>query len=574
MRYYKSVVKIVFCLFAVCLISLNGDYRVKAANAVSINKIPNNKITLLKGKSKSIKCSSVKCKVTNNNKKIVKISKKGKIITIKGVKRGKASFYVTQNGKKKKIQVVVQEPVAKIKINNTINTMYVGDTLKLSVTVTPANAGNKTIIWTASNNNVTIDSNGNVKANKCGKCEIKASSTDGSNKSAKIIITISEKNNIDSISVFKDEVFRLELKQPYKLTKNDIACSIKTFSDSPRPFMLQVVKIHTNDNKVYYIDLNTSQHKEGAYFIKTSDLVGNILVFTINGLNGTDSRTKYEYFVPEREYKEQIFYFKTNTEIYDYTYDYYFTNDTYECEISGDIPEGLIIKEKDKNLYFTGKVEEPGFYEVIAKFTFSRGQTAVLKAKIIVESDDEITVEQKEDCVTEDSFGRIYAAKAIYVCGGSGQYEYEILSDNIDSSKVSVMGWFASSYAEIIIDYVDEERVTDEIEVKIYDAKDESIYTIVKLNIQIKPGAKARHLYTVDSDGKANKDARVTLYNNENGRKYTSYNDCTVAYPLEAKYDIIIRTKDNLIVYNNVSLDDVFQHEEKDGCIYYYTQID
>ncbi len=89
--------------------------------------------------------------------------------------------------------------VSSITLNKTSSTLYVGmvdgdvvgDTISLVATVKPANADNPDLVWSSSNESVaTVDIYGNVTAIAPGTAVIKASSTDGSNKSASCTVTV------------------------------------------------------------------------------------------------------------------------------------------------------------------------------------------------------------------------------------------------------------------------------------------------------------------------------------------------------------------------------------------------
>ncbi|MCR5602152.1 MAG: Ig-like domain-containing protein, partial [Lachnospiraceae bacterium] len=72
--------------------------------------------------------------------------------------------------------------VTGISLNKSAVSMYPNETFKLSATVSPAGAGNKTVSWSSSDTGVaTVDANGNVKA--------KAAGTDGSAATATITAT-------------------------------------------------------------------------------------------------------------------------------------------------------------------------------------------------------------------------------------------------------------------------------------------------------------------------------------------------------------------------------------------------
>lgn len=81
--------------------------------------------------------------------------------------------------------------VSGISVMPTSLTMTVGDTELLSVSVSPSNASNKTIIWTTDNADVAIVKDGAVTAMGEGSATVTAKSDDGG-KTATCIVTVSE----------------------------------------------------------------------------------------------------------------------------------------------------------------------------------------------------------------------------------------------------------------------------------------------------------------------------------------------------------------------------------------------
>ncbi len=80
--------------------------------------------------------------------------------------------------------------VQSVKLNKTAITKKVGETEQLTATVLPANATNKNVTWTSSDNTVaTVDTNGKVTAKKVGTAKITVTTQDG-NKKAECIITV------------------------------------------------------------------------------------------------------------------------------------------------------------------------------------------------------------------------------------------------------------------------------------------------------------------------------------------------------------------------------------------------
>ena len=70
-------------------------------------------------------------------------------------------------------------------------TVSVGKTLQATATVKPGNATNKKVTWKSSDESIaTVDANGVITAKKAGKVVITATSTDGTDKSGNVEITV------------------------------------------------------------------------------------------------------------------------------------------------------------------------------------------------------------------------------------------------------------------------------------------------------------------------------------------------------------------------------------------------
>ena len=72
-------------------------------------------------------------------------------------------------------------------------TVSVGKTLQATATVKPGNATNKKVTWKSSDESIaTVDANGVITAKKAGKVVITATSTDGTDKSGSVEITVTD----------------------------------------------------------------------------------------------------------------------------------------------------------------------------------------------------------------------------------------------------------------------------------------------------------------------------------------------------------------------------------------------
>ena len=97
------------------------------------------------------------------------------------------------------------QKVTGISINpSSTQTKNIGETFKITATVSPSDANNKSLNWSSSNTSVaTVDSNGNVKCLVAGTTTITATAADGSGKSASLSLTV--RNPINSLILDKDQ---------------------------------------------------------------------------------------------------------------------------------------------------------------------------------------------------------------------------------------------------------------------------------------------------------------------------------------------------------------------------------
>lgn len=183
---------------------LNTNAAVKAKKITMAKKA-----TLEVGAKKKLKVTvkpaKAKVKITfrTSNSRIAKVNSKG---VVKGVKAGQATITAKAKvGKKvlkakQKITVkkkAKQTPAA-IKITSlTVKkydvTINEGNIETMAVTVLPANATNKKLQYTTSDNNVaTVDNKGVITAIAQGSCKVTAETMDGSNRSISVNVTVTK----------------------------------------------------------------------------------------------------------------------------------------------------------------------------------------------------------------------------------------------------------------------------------------------------------------------------------------------------------------------------------------------
>ena len=134
---------------------------------------------------------------TSSNANVASVDANGKV-TAKGV--GTATITATTaNGKTATCKITVAETaVTGITFDKTAASMNVDETMTLTATVAPANAGNKTLTWFSNNESVlTVDANGKVTAKGAGKATITAKSTNG--KIATCVITVVDPSSYEVV---------------------------------------------------------------------------------------------------------------------------------------------------------------------------------------------------------------------------------------------------------------------------------------------------------------------------------------------------------------------------------------
>lgn len=118
--------------------------------------------------------------------------------------------------------------VSGVALNKKVVTINVGKTVTVKATVTPANADNKTLVWTSSNTKIATVSNGVVKGVKAGRVIITAKTTDDSNISATCTVTV--KQPVTRISLSKKATMYTGKKLTLKAKVNPANASNKALT--------------------------------------------------------------------------------------------------------------------------------------------------------------------------------------------------------------------------------------------------------------------------------------------------------------------------------------------------------
>jgi len=127
---------------------------------------------------------------TSSNNNVATVDQNG---IVRGTGTGTATITVACGGKTASFKITVNgvKRVASVRLNATTKKVSKGSELKLTATITPANASNKELVWTSSNPRIAkVDQNGNVKTVKTGTALITVTSKDGSKRATcKVTVT-------------------------------------------------------------------------------------------------------------------------------------------------------------------------------------------------------------------------------------------------------------------------------------------------------------------------------------------------------------------------------------------------
>ena len=158
------------------------------STSITLKNIRNYKLTATVSPSNA---SNKTITWTSSNGNVAKVDQNGNVTA---VNEGTATITAkSNNGKIATCKVTVINPasvaVSSVGLNSTSITLKNIRNYKLTATVSPSNASNKTITWTSSNSNVArVDVNGNVTAVNAGTATITAKSNNGKTTTCKVTV--------------------------------------------------------------------------------------------------------------------------------------------------------------------------------------------------------------------------------------------------------------------------------------------------------------------------------------------------------------------------------------------------
>lgn len=249
----------------------------KKVEAVKLNV---NEITLDTGKDYQLEytvepkdAANKEVKFTSSDASVASVDSKGKV---KALKEGTATITVTTvdgNFKDtclvKVTQAVETIKVSSVRLDKRYLTMNAGETYKVNASVYPANATNKTIEYSSSDERVaTVDSEGNITAKKQGYVYIYAKTADG--PSAYVYVTVR--------AVYKPAIVKVtnvSLDKRY-LTMNEGESTAVVASVYPQNATDKTINYSSSNESVATVDKNgnITAVKEGYAYIYAKSVDG------------------------------------------------------------------------------------------------------------------------------------------------------------------------------------------------------------------------------------------------------------------------------------------------------------
>lgn len=203
---------------------------VKIPTVVKVSRVSLNKNDLAltsKGQSYQLSASvapsnasNKSVKWTSGNPKVATVSSSGKVTAVANGNTTITATAADGSGKKDICAVTVNIPkpadptptptpsvvkVSSVSLNpSSLSLTKKGQTARLSATVSPSNATNKSINWSSSNSNVATVNNGVVTAVGNGSATITATAADGSGKRASCSVTVNiptTPSNVETVNI-------------------------------------------------------------------------------------------------------------------------------------------------------------------------------------------------------------------------------------------------------------------------------------------------------------------------------------------------------------------------------------
>jgi len=408
--------------------------------SVKVTNLPAKTLTLKKGKSKvlKVKVETTKKSVSkeytfkSSKKKVVSVVAKGKNVKVKGLKKGTSKITIASkvNPKKKTvIKVTVGNPVKKVAFNASSASLYQGDVYQLTPIISKKKASNKKVIFKSSNESVAkvTKKKGLVTAVAPGKATITAVAADGSGKKAKFTVTVKQPNTVSSINIVNDIFVEITLKEAQKLTKDNFTIMKKLLKSSTYKHSVNIADVITNDNKTYYIALDTMLDTYSYISVSVKGLLGNKNAISVE--KQFLSKTEDSIFI--NEYTEQVLvgtYYERQL-YFEYAIGYV------TAEATG-IPEGMQFKASDwTNEYnLVGQVNKKGVYDIHITAVDEIGVKWEYRVILIAGTNQDIIVYaedvEKDALYIDGNVQYANVSTTLFASGGIGGYTYSFVGED------------------------------------------------------------------------------------------------------------------------------------------------
>lgn len=397
-----------------------GTTQVQAASkkgkvaSVKVTNVKGNYLNMKKGSSKvlkvSVKTSGKKVSKAytfkSSNRKVVAVSKSGKNIKLKARKNGTAKVTIKTKAKPKKtkvINVTVGQKVKSVKLSRSSAVLEVGQSLKLSTTVSPSKAINKKLKWESSNSGVaTVNASGVVMANKEGKSVITATAQDGSGAKATCTVTVNakkqstttttdteviKKDGIKDVVIKNGRFIQVTFSEKQNLSAKDFSVKTKKMSQASYNKTLKVKDAYSDDNIVYTVELY-SEIDLGAYVRIEA--------------KGKETYSADVQFI-KKSYTTESYYndrsYELNQPVFDEIYIRHTTDDSdspnkygYITASYTELPKGLsaTYDADERDFVVTGTPTEVGTTKTVITLTDEMGNIYTKTVVFMIYSDDSL----------------------------------------------------------------------------------------------------------------------------------------------------------------------------------------
>ena len=409
-------------------VSIQADAAATAkAKSITVKNLPSNTLTLKKGKTFTIKTnvSKKKLKYATSNKKVVTVTKNGKI---KAIKKGKANITISlkSNPKVKKvIHVTVGKPVAKVKLNKTSLILIKGKSSTLKATVTPAKPSNKKLIWKSSKPSVAkVSTTGKITGIKAGTATITVTAADGSGKKAACKVTVVNPTNVTSISMSDPQTAKVVLSSAQKLSASNFSAKAGTVINGRFPIKVQIESVTTKDNKTYTLKLGKKPLLDDKMKVR----------ITVTGLyeTGTVSREVSSPYTPKK--KEDFTTYNCKQNVKTYKTLKFDSDGGYYTYTVANLPAGITYTKDDVlhySIHFSGTPTKTGTTISTVTAKDEKGNITTMKITWNIYNDSVIAAAYKETYYNLLTSPTVKISSYISgPAGGSGQYTYAIVGNS------------------------------------------------------------------------------------------------------------------------------------------------